>query len=259
MHLLLIDAMNLIRRIYAAVEDNPAALEATESRALSIIHQVASNVQASHWLMVFEDHEPTWRHRLWPEYKAGRAPMPQILEQGLSTLRIGLERQGIHCHLASGWEADDVLATVASKASLHGLATTIVSTDKGFCQLVGPRIRVLNHFDHLVWDAEQVLQRWGFEPQRLPDFWGLCGDQTNHLPGVAGIGKKGAGHILDACRTLDVAIGWPELAPSRYQVALKEHADAALRSRELARLRVDVPLNLNLHDFRRIEPQPPIS
>jgi protein Xni len=250
MHLLIIDAMNLIRRVYAAVEGNELAAEATMTRSLAIIHGAASRSEATHWVMVFEDHHPTWRHDLWSEYKAGRSPMPEALEHILGDIRKYLEMNGVHTFNLSGWEADDIAATLAVKAGAAGLAVTLLSTDKGFCQLVNSSTRVLNHFDRLWWDEEQVRERWGFEPARLPDFWALTGDQTNHLPGVAGIGAKGAGQVLDSCQTLDRALAWPDLAPERYRKALKEGWQSALITRELARLRTDVPLGISLSALR---------
>ena len=250
MHLLIIDAMNLIRRVYAAVEDNELAEEATRTRALGIIHGAATRAGATHCVMVFEEHGGTWRHTLWPQYKAGRAPMPEALQGALERIRDYLQSNGIHCFDLQGWEADDIVATLAVKAVSAGAGVTVLSTDKGFCQLVTPQLKVLNHFDRLLWDEDQVRERWGFPPQRLTDFWALTGDQTNHLPGVTGIGARGAGQVLDACGTLNRALAWPELAPSRYQQALRDGMHAAILTRELATLCTDVPLGISLASLR---------
>jgi len=249
-HLLIIDAMNLIRRVYAAVESSELAADATMTRALAIIHGAASRCGATHWAMVFEEPCETWRHKLWPEYKANRQPMPEALRRVLPDIRRYLEVNGMHCFNVEGWEADDVVATLAVKSAKAGLEVTILSTDKGFCQLVSPEVRVLNHFDRVLWDETRVSERWGFTPDALPDFWALTGDQTNHLPGVAGIGVKGAGQVLDAAGSLDRALAWPKLVPARYQAALEEEARVALMTRELARLRRDVPLGMRLSALR---------
>ncbi|MEK9765811.1 MAG: 5'-3' exonuclease H3TH domain-containing protein [Thalassolituus sp.] len=250
MQLLIIDAMNLIRRVYAAAEGSEAAFDATCSRALSIIHSNAKRIKATHWLMVWEDHETTWRHRLWPDYKAGRSPMPEALARCLPDIRRYLEANGVYGYNLSGWEADDIIASVAAKAAERAIGVTILSTDKGFCQLVSPVVHVLNHFDRLLWDVEQVRERWGAEPSQLTDYWALCGDQTNHLPGVAGIGKKGAGEVLEPCGSLDVALGWPEKLPERLRKLLSEDTQSALQSRVLATLRTDVTVGLNLGALR---------
>jgi protein Xni len=250
MHLLIIDAMNVIRRVYAAVEGNELADEATRTRSLGIIMSNLARLKATHLVMVFEHHDITWRHEIWPTYKEGRSPMPQALADDLASIRQYLESNGVHCYDQDGWEADDIIATIAVKAAERSLDVTILSTDKGFCQLVSPKIKVLNHFERLMWDEDQVRDRWGFIPSKLTDFWALCGDQTNHLPGVAGIGTKGAGQVLDACGSLDQAIGWPESVPQRYQKPLQEGIEFAMKTRVLATLRRDVPVGINLASLR---------
>lgn len=250
MQLLIIDAMNLIRRVYAAAEASEAAIDATCSRALSIIHSNAKRIKATHWLMVWEDHEATWRHRLWPEYKAGRVPMPEALAESLPDIRRYLEANGVHGYNLQGWEADDIIASVAARAAERAIGVTILSTDKGFCQLVSPVVQVLNHFDRLLWDVEQVKERWGADPHQLTDYWAICGDQTNHLPGVAGIGKKGAGEVLELCGSLDAALGWPDMLPERLRRLLLDGIQSAMQSRVLATLRTDVTVGLNLATLR---------
>jgi protein Xni len=176
--------------------------------------------------------------------------MPEALAIELAALRTDLERTGIHTYEMSDWEADDVIATVADRAARSGLQVTILSTDKGFCQLVSERISVLNHFDRLLWDEETVRQRWGLAPDQLTDYWALCGDQTNHLPGVPGIGKKGAAQVLDVCGSLDRAIGWPDALPERQSTALGKGVSSAIRTRVLATLRTDLELGIRLSSLR---------
>lgn len=250
MHLMLADGLNLIRRLYAAVEQQPAAIEATTARASSILHQLMADSGASHLALVLEDQTPTWRHQLWPDYKLNRSPMPQTLKDQLADMLQQLQANGIQYLQQPGWEADDVIATMASKASQRGLQVTIISTDKGFCQLVNDKITVRNYFDHISFDQATVIGRWGFQPDQLVDFWALAGDTTNHLPGVTGIGPKTAGKILDEAHSLDRALAFPALLDDKLASKLTEHWQNALLTRELAKLRLDVPLSHNLHDFR---------
>lgn len=250
MHLMLADGLNLIRRLYAAVEQQPAAIESTIARASSILHQLMADSGASHLALVMEDQSPTWRHQLWPDYKKNRSPMPEALHDQLAYLVKQLQNNGIANLQIDNWEADDVIATMATKAKKHGLMVTIVSTDKGFCQLVDDQVQVRNHFDQVTFDRLTVVGRWGFEPERLIDFWAMAGDSTNHLPGVSGIGPKGASKVLDQANSLNRALAFPDLIDVRLAKQLADDWQSALLTRELATLTCDVPLRHNLHDFR---------
>ena len=249
-HLLIIDAMNLIRRVYAVAEKSQASMEATESRCLSIITRNASEAGASHLVVVFEEQVPTWRHELWPDYKKGRPPMPEALANGLPVLRDHLTRQGIACLDVTPWEADDVIASLGKRAASAGVKVTVVSTDKGFCQLVSKQLVVYSHFDRRLYDLDGVHGYYGLAPDSLTDFWALTGDTTNHLPGVPGIGPKTAGQLLDEYRTLDSMLVQLDSLPERWRKALEQHWKDALLTRLLATLRTDVPLGVNLHALR---------
>ncbi|WP_221794841.1 5'-3' exonuclease H3TH domain-containing protein [Oceanobacter mangrovi] len=261
MKLLIVDAMNLIRRVYAAVENTPTALEATLGRCIATIHNNLEWLECSHVAMVFESEAKTWRHDLWPDYKKGRSPMPDALHQALEDLRRQLQAAGIHCLDQYGWEADDVCAALARRAQRHGISSVILSTDKGFFQLVGHSIQIANHFDRKLFDAEGVHQRYGLAPQQLPDFWALTGDTTNHLPGVTGFGPKTAGAVLDACGSLNRALiqldQLTELAGLRASLVaqLQQDWQLALLTRELATLTDSVPIELNFRELRAPRPQ----
>lgn len=250
MHLLIVDAMNLIRRIYAAAMDTELPLEATRSRSLAALSRTLEQIHATHVVMVFEEKCITWRHELWPDYKLGRAPMPEELQKDLPELQRYFRQCGLYCMELSGWEGDDVVASLATKACFAGLNVTILSTDKGFCQLVNPRLLVRNHFDRFTWDLEMVQHKFGLKPQQLADFWALTGDATNHLPGVPGIGPKTAGQLLDTYGCLDVLLLKRADCDTRVANSLNQHWESALLTKVLATLRTDVPLGLNLHDLR---------
>jgi protein Xni len=250
MKLLLVDAMNLIRRIYAAAPEGELQIEATQNRCLAAITRNAEQFQASHVAMVFEQKCQTWRHTLWPDYKLNRPPMPQMLADHLEAVTAYFHNNGLPCLDLAGWEADDVIATLADKAAFAGLQVMILSTDKGFCQLVRERISVRNHFDRFTYDPLMVEQKFGLRPQQLPDYWALTGDTTNHLPGVDGIGPKTAGQLLDRFGSLDHILVQLQQLEGKAAVKLTEQWQQALLTRILASLRLDVPLGINLQDLR---------
>ena len=250
MKLLLVDAMNLIRRIYAAAPEGELQIEATQSRCLAAIARNAEQFQASHVAMVFEQKCQTWRHTLWPDYKLNRPPMPQMLADHLEAVTAYFRNNGLPCLDLAGWEADDVIATLADKAAFAGLQVMILSTDKGFCQLVHEGISVRNHFDRFTYDPLMVEQKFGLRPQQLPDYWALTGDTTNHLPGVDGIGPKTAGQLLDRFGSLDHILVQLQQLEGKAATKLAEQWQQALLTRILASLRLDVPLGINLQDLR---------
>lgn len=252
MHLLIIDAMNLIRRMYAAMPDHDNKEEACMNRCINTIADNAKRLEASHCAIIFERKEPTWRHSVWPDYKLGRSPMPEALEKVLPQFQLGFKKAGFYCFEFQHWEADDVIASLAVKSAYNGLSSTIISTDKGFFQLVEQRVQVLNHFDRQLFNEEEVFARYGVQPKQLVDLLALTGDATNHLPGIKGIGIKTATDLLTQYQDLDtLLIQLPQLnLKPKVKEALETQWRSALLTRKLARLVTDLPLGINLHDMR---------
>ena len=194
---------------------------------------------------------PTFRHREFQSYKAGRAPTPTPLVEQLRRLDTLLERAGGVILGSPGFEADDVLATVAARLRAEGRTTLVVSGDRDLLQLAFGSVRV--HFvgrrgkDALDYDEAAVRERFGVPPWRLPSFVALVGDASDNLPGVPGIGQKIAKKLLqtheDAAQLLGDAA---TLSPPRIGQLLLEYAAQIRTTEALARLRTDAPL-----------PQPP--
>jgi protein Xni len=252
MHLLIIDAMNLIRRMYAAMPDHDNKEEACMNRCINTIADNAKRLGASHCAIIFERKEPTWRHAVWPDYKLGRGPMPEALDKALEKFIAGFKTAGFYCFEFKHWEADDVIASLAVKSAYNGLSSTIISTDKGFFQLVDSRIQILNHFDRQLFNEEEVRARYSVEAGQLVDLLALTGDTTNHLPGIKGIGIKTATDLLTQHQDLDtllIELPGLDLKP-KLKEALETQWRNALLTRKLARLVTDLPLGINLNDMR---------
>ena len=152
-HLLIVDALNLIRRIHA-VQGSPCVETCQHALDQLIMHR---------------------RHQRLPDYKAGRPPMPEELHDEMPALRAAFEQRGVPCWSASGNEADDLAATLAVKVTQAGHQATIVSTDKGYCQLLSPTLRIRDYFQKRWLDAPFIDKEFGVQPQQLPDYWGLAG------------------------------------------------------------------------------------
>ena len=252
MHLLIIDAMNLIRRMYAAMADHENKEQACAHRCVSAIADMVGKLEASHCTVVFEEKELTWRHQLWPDYKKGRSPMPKSLQSNLHLFKEAFVEAGYLPFKFQSWEADDVIASLACKAAYHGLPVTVVSTDKGFFQIADERIQILNYFDRKLYSLQDIEQRYGVAIDQLIDLWGLTGDTTNHLPGVSGIGIKTATQLLQQFGDLDNLLIQKQQAglSDKLSKALDEQWQSALLTRKLIKLVQNLPLGINLHQMR---------
>lgn len=255
MDLLLLDAMNLIRRIYAAQQER--AEDPVESTLLHSQNAILKNIEithAKHVALVFDGKDMTWRHELYSDYKADRKPMPEELAKALPEFTRRFEALGIPCLLYENLEADDVIATLAVKISELGGKVSIVSTDKGFMQISNENIHLYHHFDKRVLSVEDVKLQLGLEPSQIIDFLSLVGDTTNHVPGIPGIGPKTAGSLLDQYGDLDSIIIHSEEIKGKVGESLKAHYRVALFARKLVTLKTDCKLDINFKKLRYNQP-----
>lgn len=245
-HLLIVDALNLIRRIHA-VQGSPCA-----DTCLRALEQLIAHSQPTHVVAVFDDEERGhgWRHQRLPDYKAGRAPMPDTLVAEMPALRAAFEQRGFKCWALPGSEADDLAATLAVKVAQAEYQATIVSTDKGYCQLLSPTIRIRDYFQKRWLDAPFIASEFGVTPQQLPDYWGLAGISSSKVPGVAGIGPKSATQLLNEFGTLEGIYAQLANVPEKWRKKLEEHREMAFICRDVARLETNLQLDGNLQQLR---------
>ncbi|MBE3133993.1 MAG: DNA polymerase I [Acidobacteria bacterium] len=195
---------------------------------------------------------PTFREAISADYKANRPQMPPDLATQVPLVHRACEALGVPIVTCEGFEADDVIGTIAGRAARAGYQVTIVTGDKDLLQLVGDRVKVFNPRDEGTWyDAAAVVEKFGVPPERVADVLALAGDPVDNIRGVPGIGEKGARELIGAFGSLDDLLGRSaEVAQKTYREALLTHADAARESRELARIRTDVPIDIDLEWFR---------
>jgi protein Xni len=245
-HLLIVDALNLIRRIHA-VQGSPCS-----DTCLHALQQLIMHSQPTHAVAVFDDEarDQSWRHQRLPDYKAGRSPMPEDLHAEMDNIRHVFEQHGVRCWGSAGNEADDLAATLAVKIAGAGHQATIVSTDKGYCQLLSPTIRIRDYFQKRWLDAPFIAQEFGVTPQQLPDYWGLAGISSSKVPGVAGIGPKSATELLAQFPTLEAIYQHLDDVPEKWRKKLNEHREMAFICRDIATLQTDLQLDGNLQQLR---------
>lgn len=250
LHLVIIDALNLIRRVHSAqpAPNDIARCAETTSRTLQ---RIINEAQPSHMIAVF-DHQLTdrgWRAELLPTYKANRKPMPEVLQQGLEIIQDAWWQLGVDSLLSEGDEADDLVATLACKVAAHQEKVTIISTDKGYCQLLSPTLQIRDYFQHRWLDEPFIAQEFGVTPAQLTDYWGLTGVSSSQVPGVAGIGPKAAKEILNQFADIEAALLSPDL-PEKYRKKLEPQIDMARICKQISTLKTDIELGFNLQDIR---------
>lgn len=256
-HLLIFDALNLIRRLHAALGKQPldtnALLLATRQRLLSTVQGILGEVQPTHVIAVFDGEQPSWRHSLYPDYKLGRTPMPEELLQGMELLQAALWECGVDSLLTAGDEADDLIATLSQQLTQRQQQVTLISTDKGFCQLLPSGLQIRDYFNRRWLDQAFVMNQYGLRAEQLVDYWALSGVSGSHIKGVAGIGAKSASALLQEFGSLDQILA-QEGTEHRLVRRVQEQITEARLAQTLVRLRLDIPLGFNLKDIRYSPP-----
>ena len=194
----------------------------------------------------------TFRDDLVDDYKANRAPMPSELAQQIPMVHAACEALGVPILTSERYEADDVIGTLAVKAAAAGFEVAIVTMDKDFFQLVGGGIRVYNPRDEGTWyDVEGVKEKFGVAPDHVVDVLALMGDTIDNIKGVPGVGEKGARELIVQYGSLESLLEHAaEVKNKRYREGLLANMDAARQSRELARIRTDVPVEFDAEQMR---------
>ena len=251
--LLLIDALNLIRRIYA-VDSNQShhseehMIKASCARVAHACKKLRQQTNATHAIAVF-DGERSWRYHYFEAYKSTRSPMPDTLKQNLSRFKQAIEDTGIVVFSPDNDEADDIIATLAYKAATNNVPSTIVSTDKGFLPFLSEQITIFDYFKKQYIELEDIKQRFGVPKHRLADFWALAGDKTNDIPGVKGIGNKSAQQLINDYESIEAAINDDELNPTLKR-KLSSEMEMFVISKNLVMLRTDINLGFSLKQLR---------
>src|SRR2546425_8610383 len=189
----------------------------------------------------------TFRDDLVADYKANRTPMPDELAEQIPMVHAACEALGVPILTSERYEADDVIGTLTVKAAAAGFDVAIVTGDRDFFQLVRDGIRVFNPRDEGTWyDAVAVKEKFGVSPDQVVDVLALMGDTIDNIRGVPGIGEKGARDLIASYGSLEELIAHAgEITQKRYREPMLANIDSARQSRELARIRPDVPVDFD--------------
>ena len=208
-------------------------------------------------VVVFDTGKPSFRNEVYTEYKANREAPPREMEVQFPLVREAAKAFDLPVLELEGFEADDVIATLARRAREAGREVVIVSSDKDLMQLVGPGIAMWDPMKNRMIGPEEVEERFGVPPERVRDVLALAGDPSDNVPGVPGIGVKTAAQLVREFGSLEALLsGLERIRQPKRRRTLEEHAEDARLSYALVGLRDDVPLPFDLAEFRRREPDP---
>jgi DNA polymerase-1 len=268
-HLFLVDGSGYIFRAYHALppltrksDGLPVGAVSGFCNMLWKLMQDARNtdvgVVPTHFAVIFDYSSKTFRNELYAEYKANRSAPPDDLIPQFGLIRQATRAFDLPCIEIEGFEADDLIATYARLACEAGGDTTIVSSDKDLMQLVGPTVSMYDPMKDRQIGIPEVIEKWGVPPEKMIDLQALTGDSIDNVPGVPGIGPKTAAQLIEQFGDLDALLARAgEIKQDKRRQSIIDNAEKARISRELVRLKNDVPLTEGLDDLALQPPNGP--
>ena len=260
--LFLIDGNSLVYRAFFALPETIAtstgqptnAIFGFASMLVKILTEYGSQPTVVAW-----DAGMSGREEVSTEYKAGRRERPDLLREQWPHMHPLVEAFGYRNVKVEGYEADDVIATLAHQAREKGIEVMVVTGDRDMFQIVGDGVRVMatsrGITETKLYDRQGVIDRYGIPPERIPDFYGLKGDTSDNIPGVPGIGDKTASDLLQRFGDLETVLASiDEISGAKRKENLANHADDARMSKELAKIQEDVPVEIDVEEIYAAEP-----
>jgi len=264
--LFLLDAMALIYRAYFAFSKNPRInSKGLNTSAIlgfaNTLYDVLKNEKPTHIGVAFDLMGPTVRHEGFVDYKANREKMPEDLAASIPYINELLKGFNIPILGVEGYEADDVIGTLAKRAEQEGFFTYMMTPDKDFGQLVSENIfmfkppRMGNKAE--IWGVKEVCERYGIKhPEQLIDILGLWGDASDNIPGVPGVGEKRAKELIAEFGSVENLLQNTDKLKGKQKENVENFAHQALKSKELATIILDVPIEFDEADLKIAEPNP---
>ena len=261
-HFYLIDGSSFLFRAFHAIPvlNRP---DGTPINAVlgftNMLMKLLDDTDASHIAVIFDSARKTFRNEIDPDYKANRPEPPDELIPQFPLVREATRAFNVESIEMPGYEADDLIATYARQAEAAGAEVTIVSSDKDLMQLVSDRITMFDALKNRRIRSDEVKEKFGVGPDKVVDVQALAGDSIDNVPGVPGIGVKTAAQLIVEFGDLDTLLARAsEIKQTKRRESLIHYADKARVSRELVRLREDVPLEIPLDTLARKDPDPQI-
>lgn len=260
--LLLIDGNNLVHRAFHALETTTPLTVSKTGEVISAVYvftlmllKAIKELKPTHYAIAFDKKGPTFRHRLYEQYKAHRPTTPEELVSQLGRVRQLVEAFDLPIFELDDYEADDVLGSLSHQSSEQGIDAVIVTGDADAMQLVSPRVKVLypkprGSFSNTdLYDEAAVNQKYGVRPEHIADLKALVGDPSDNIPGVPGVGDKTATKLIQQFGGIDqIYTHIDEVTPEKLRARLRDNEAIARMSKELATIVTQLPIELNLED-----------
>lgn len=253
--LVLIDGHSILNRAFYGVPDltNSEGLHTNAVYGfINIMLKILEEEKPEYLTVAFDVKQPTFRHKMYAEYKGTRKPMPDELRQQVPVIQDVLRAMNIPVIMQGGYEADDILGTIATLAQAEGKDVSLVSGDRDLLQLASEHIQIRipktkrGGTEIENYHTQDVIDRYGITPKQVIDMKGLMGDSADNIPGVPGVGEKTAGKILAAFPSLEEAYEHiEEVEPKRARELLRANKDLAFLSKELATIKVDCEVDFS--------------
>ena len=251
-YFLIVDGNSLIHRAFHALPlmDADGVYTNAIYGFLNMLMKVTREENIQYLAICFDEHGPTFRHTIYPEYKAGRVQTPPELIQQLETVRPLLDEMGIARFSLQGWEADDLLGTLSLLGLKAGVTPLLLTGDRDALQLVGGGTEMMftrkGISETIRFTPEKVYEEYGFTPAQVTDWKGLAGDSSDHIPGVPGVGDKTAVKLLQEYGTLEEILAHAAEIKGKLGEKLVTWADQARFCKELATIHRDAPVSFSL-------------
>ncbi len=256
----LVDGTSNIFRAFYALRGGFTTREGVPTNAVygftTMLRKLIKDEEPEYLGVCFDRGEPTFRHEEFADYKANRPEPPDDLVVQFPLVRELTEAYRIPVLDKEGWEADDLIGTLARQAAEAGFHVIIVASDKDLFQLVNDHVTIMNpHKGNLMMDAAKVEEVFGVRPDQVVDVLALMGDASDNIPGVPGIGEKGAKQLLKEYGDLETLLARAgEVKRKSYRESLQANAEQARFSRKLATVRLDAPVEFDPDALRMEEP-----
>ena len=261
--IVIIDGNSLINRAYYAMQRPMITKEGIYTQGIygfiNMLHKLEGDYEPDYITVAFDLKAPTFRHLEYDAYKAGRKAMPPELVMQMPLMKDVLRAMNIKTLELEGFEADDIIGTVAREAEEAGMEPLIITGDKDALQLATEKTSVIitkkgiTDFD--LFDHDKMVETYNLTPTQFIDLKGLMGDKSDNIPGIPGVGEKTAGKLLEQFGSIEnMLANTEEISNAKLRAKVEENAQLAMMSKRLATINTHVPLEIDFEELRKTEP-----